>query len=158
MCIFLQVISDSAIINIIKSLQHLQFLALSYCFGGISSLSFKTRIPNLRSLKLERVTPWMTNEELAILAENCADLVKLSLVGCPLLDFSKCVFSEIFKFTDTLSVPTASFLFPYFYIRFHCRKLNERSFLSVEAQAIISNGWPGLTSLHLEVGRCPFLS
>ncbi|KAH6837789.1 hypothetical protein C2S53_007609 [Perilla frutescens var. hirtella] len=104
--LYFQVISDSVIINIIKTLQHLQFLALCYCFGGISSLSFKIRIPNLRNLKLERVTPWMTNEELAILAENCADLVKLSLVGCPLLDS--------------------------------------------KAQTIISNGWPGLTSLHLE--------
>ncbi|KAL1541370.1 BTB/POZ domain-containing protein FBL11-like [Salvia divinorum] len=104
--LYFQVISDSAIINIIQNLQHLQILALSYCFGGISLLSFKTRIPNLRSLKLERVTPWMTNEELAILAKNCAALVALSLVGCPLLDF--------------------------------------------EAQRIISSGWPGLTSLHLE--------
>lgn len=78
-------------------MQHLRFLALCYCFGGISSLTFKTRIPNLRNLKLERVTPWMTNEELAILAENCADLVELSLVGCPLLDFGKLLVSQIFR-------------------------------------------------------------
>ncbi|KAI3447487.1 hypothetical protein Pfo_004152 [Paulownia fortunei] len=104
--LYFQVISDSAVTNIIKTLPHLQVLALCYCFGDISSLSFKFRMPNLRNLKLDRVTPWMTNEELATLAENCANLVKLSLIGCTLLDS--------------------------------------------EAQAIISSGWPGLTSLHLE--------
>lgn len=82
-------ISDSAIINIIRMLQHLRYLALCYCVGGITSLTFKIRTPNLRNLKLERVTPWMTNEELAILAENCAGLVNLSLAGCPLLDSGK---------------------------------------------------------------------
>ncbi|KAL8036343.1 hypothetical protein ABFS82_12G149400 [Erythranthe guttata] len=101
-----EVISDSAITDIINTLPHLQSLALCYCLGGISPLSFKFRMPNLMNLKLERVTPWMTNGELATLAENCANLVKLSLIGCTLLDS--------------------------------------------EAQAIISSGWPGLTSLHLE--------
>ncbi|KAL9150131.1 hypothetical protein ABFS82_12G149400 [Erythranthe guttata] len=104
--LFFQVISDSAITDIINTLPHLQSLALCYCLGGISPLSFKFRMPNLMNLKLERVTPWMTNGELATLAENCANLVKLSLIGCTLLDS--------------------------------------------EAQAIISSGWPGLTSLHLE--------
>ncbi|KAL0426519.1 UNVERIFIED_CONTAM: BTB/POZ domain-containing protein FBL11 [Sesamum latifolium] len=104
--LYFQVISDSAITEILRTLPHLQFLALCYCFGGISSLSFKFDMPNLRNLKLERVSPWMTNEELATLAENCTNLVKLSLIGCTLLDS--------------------------------------------EAQAIISSGWPGLTSLHLE--------
>ncbi|KAL0344768.1 UNVERIFIED_CONTAM: BTB/POZ domain-containing protein FBL11 [Sesamum radiatum] len=104
--LYFQVISDSAITEILRTLPHLQFLALCYCFGDISSLSFKFDMPNLRNLKLERVTPWMTNEELATLAENCTNLVKLSLIGCTLLD--------------------------------------------CEAQAIISSGWPGLTSLHLE--------
>ncbi|XP_020549701.1 BTB/POZ domain-containing protein FBL11 isoform X1 [Sesamum indicum] len=104
--LYFQVISDSAITEILRTLPHLQFLALCYCFGDISSLSFNFNMPNLRNLKLERVTPWMTNEELATLAENCTNLVKLSLIGCTLLDS--------------------------------------------EAQAIISSGWPGLTSLHLE--------
>ncbi|XP_012835815.1 PREDICTED: BTB/POZ domain-containing protein FBL11 [Erythranthe guttata] len=104
--LFFQVISDSAITDIINTLPHLQSLALCYCLGDISPLSFKFRMPNLRNLKLERVTPWMTNGELATLAENCENLVKLSLIGCTLLDS--------------------------------------------EAQAIISSGWPGLTSLHLE--------
>lgn len=89
-------ISDSAIINIIKTLPHLQFLAICYCFGGIS-LSLKFRMPNLRVLKLERVTPWMTNEALATLAENCANLVKLSLIGCTLLDSGSCLVSEKFR-------------------------------------------------------------
>ncbi|PIN16821.1 hypothetical protein CDL12_10523 [Handroanthus impetiginosus] len=104
--LYFQVISDSTITDIIRTLPHLQFLALCYCFGDISSLSFTLKMPNLRNLKLERVTPWMTNEGLATLAENCANLVKLTLIGC--------------KFLDS------------------------------EAQAIISSGWPGLTSLHLE--------
>ncbi|KAL3646853.1 hypothetical protein CASFOL_009397 [Castilleja foliolosa] len=104
--LYFQVISDSAITNIITNLPHLQVLSLCHCLGGISSLRFKLRMPNLRNLKLERVTRWMTNEDLATLAENCVNLVKLSLIGCPLLDS--------------------------------------------EAQHVISNGWPGLTYLHLE--------
>ncbi|KAL0333453.1 UNVERIFIED_CONTAM: BTB/POZ domain-containing protein FBL11 [Sesamum angustifolium] len=87
----LLVISDSAITAILRTLPHLQFLALCYCFGDISSLSFKVNVPNLRNLKLERVTPWMTNEELATLAENCTNLVKLSLIGCTLLDSDDCI-------------------------------------------------------------------
>lgn len=89
-------ISDSAITGIISTLPHLQSLSLCYCFGDISSLSFKFRIPNLRNLKLERVAPWMTNEELATLSENCANLVKLSLIGCTLLDPGECLVSQEF--------------------------------------------------------------
>ncbi|KAK6126338.1 hypothetical protein DH2020_039910 [Rehmannia glutinosa] len=104
--LYFQVISDSVITDIIKTLPYLQSLALCYCYGDISSLSFKYGMPNLRKLKLERVTPWMTNDDLATLVENCVNLVKLSLIGCTLLDSG--------------------------------------------AQVIISSGWPGLTSLHLE--------
>ncbi|CAA0829674.1 ubiquitin-protein ligases, partial [Striga hermonthica] len=104
--LYFQAISDSAITDIIKNLPDLQSLAICYCFGDISSLSFKFGMPNLKSLKLERVTPWMTNEDLGTLAENCANLVDLSLIGCTFLDSG--------------------------------------------AQDIISTGWPGLTSLHLE--------
>lgn len=43
-------------------------------------------MPNLRKLRLERVTPWMTNDELAILTQNCVNLVELSLLGCRLLN------------------------------------------------------------------------
>ncbi|KAL8505061.1 hypothetical protein ACS0TY_016319 [Phlomoides rotata] len=84
--LYFQVISDSAIIYIMKTLPYLQILALCYCFGGISPLCFKFGMPNLRILRLERVTPWMTNEALATLTENCPNLVKLSLIGCTLLD------------------------------------------------------------------------
>ncbi|GFP88113.1 BTB/POZ domain-containing protein fbl11 [Phtheirospermum japonicum] len=84
--LYFQVISDSAIASIITNLPHLQVLSLCHCLGDISSLSFKFRMPNLRNLKLERVTRWMTNEDLATLAENCVNLVKLSLIGCTLLD------------------------------------------------------------------------
>ncbi|XP_027068538.1 BTB/POZ domain-containing protein FBL11-like isoform X2 [Coffea arabica] len=104
--IYFQVISDSLVINIMKTLRKLQVLALCYCFGQISSLSFQISMPNLRNLKLERVAAWMTNTDLIILTQNCPNLVDLSLLGCRLLN--------------------------------------------PESQDIISCGWPGLISMHLE--------
>lgn len=101
-----QVISDGVVINIFESLRHLQELALCYCLGDLSPLSFKYSVPSLRKLRLERVTPWMTNADLVTLTENCGNLVELSLLGCTLLNS--------------------------------------------DSQAIISRGWPGLVSLHLE--------
>ncbi|KAF5750489.1 BTB/POZ domain-containing protein FBL11 [Tripterygium wilfordii] len=84
--LYFQVISDAAIVNIIESLKHLQVLALCYCFGDISILSFKFVTKNLRKLKLERVTPWMTNNDLGILTQNFSNLIELSLTGCKLLN------------------------------------------------------------------------
>ncbi|KAL2509220.1 ubiquitin-protein ligase [Forsythia ovata] len=104
--LYFQVISDSAIMHVMKTLLQLQVLALCYCIGEISSLSFKFMMPNLRNLKLERLTPWMTNEDLVNLTQNCPKLVELSLTGCTLLNS--------------------------------------------ESQDIISSGWPGLMSIHLE--------
>ncbi|KAF7818760.1 BTB/POZ domain-containing protein FBL11 [Senna tora] len=101
-----QVISDTILMNIAASLRNLQVLALCYCFGDISISSFKFSMQNLRKLRLERVTPWMTNDDLAILTWNCRNLVELSLLGC--------------------------------------------SLLNSDSQQIISRGWPGLVSIHLE--------
>ncbi|XP_028079338.1 BTB/POZ domain-containing protein FBL11 isoform X3 [Camellia sinensis] len=101
-----KVISDCVLINIMESLRHLQVLALCHCLGDISPVSFKYSVPNLRKLKLERVTPWMTNDDLVILTQNCANLIELSLLGCRLLNS--------------------------------------------DSQQIISSGWPGLISIHLE--------
>lgn len=101
-----QVISDSIMKNIIASLRGLQVLALCYCLGDISISSFKFSMPNLRKLKLERVTPWMDSDDLVCLTQNCANLTELSLRGCPLINS--------------------------------------------DSQQIISSGWPGLVSLHLE--------
>ncbi|XAR69719.1 hypothetical protein NMG60_11001420 [Bertholletia excelsa] len=101
-----QVISDSIFTNIVRSLRNLQVLALCHCLGEISPTSFKFSMSSLRKLKLERVTPWMTNDDLAILTQNCAYLVELSLLGCRLLNS--------------------------------------------DSQQIISRGWPGLVSIHLE--------
>ncbi|XP_010553377.1 PREDICTED: BTB/POZ domain-containing protein FBL11 isoform X2 [Tarenaya hassleriana] len=103
---YFQDISDSALTNIMTSLKHLQELALCYCFGDISMLGFKFPIPNLRKLRLERVTRWMTSDDLFVLTQSCPNLIELSLVGCVLLN-SGC-------------------------------------------QTIISTGWPGMISLHLE--------
>ncbi|GER33719.1 ubiquitin-protein ligases [Striga asiatica] len=144
--LYFQAISDSAITDIIKNLPGLQSLALCYCFGDISLLSFKFGMPNLRSLKLERVAPWMTNEDLGTLAENCANLVDLSLIGCTFLD-SVPIFLQ-----KTLDMRYMAFEL------IRCFKDNPKdnatfSLLSVSfvgAQDIISSGWPGLTSLHLE--------
>ncbi|KAF7145728.1 hypothetical protein RHSIM_Rhsim04G0133900 [Rhododendron simsii] len=104
--LYFQVISDRVLTNIMESLRHLQVLALCYCLGEISPLSFKFSMPTLRKLRLERVTPWMTNDHLVILTQNCANLTELLLLGC--------------------------------------RLLNSNS------QRIISTGWPGLISIHLE--------
>ncbi|KAI8560126.1 hypothetical protein RHMOL_Rhmol04G0231700 [Rhododendron molle] len=104
--LYFQVISDRVLINIMESLKHLQVLALCYCLGEISPLSFKFSMPNLRKLRLERVTPWMTNDHLVILTQNCANLTELLLLGCRLLNS--------------------------------------------DSQQIISTGWPGLISIHLE--------
>ncbi|VFQ79768.1 unnamed protein product [Cuscuta campestris] len=101
-----QVISNSIILNIAKALRNLQVLALCYCIGEISLSSTKLSLPNLRKLKLERVSPRMTNEDLLILTGSCVNLIELSLVGC--------------------------------------------SLLNSESQHIISLGWPGLISVHLE--------
>ncbi|XP_058739076.1 BTB/POZ domain-containing protein FBL11 [Vicia villosa] len=81
-----QVISDIIVTKLIMTLVKLQVLALCYCFGDISMSSFKFPMQNLRKLRLERVTPWMTNDDLVILSQNCRNLVELSLLGCPLLN------------------------------------------------------------------------
>ncbi|CAN4118261.1 unnamed protein product [Withania somnifera] len=104
--LYFQVVSDSAVRNILGSLKNLQALALCYCFGEISSFSFQSSAPRLRKLKLERVSAQMTNDDLLTLTQKCMNLTELSLVGC--------------------------------------RHLNS------ESQDTISNGWPGLISLHLE--------
>ncbi|XP_059646730.1 BTB/POZ domain-containing protein FBL11 isoform X2 [Cornus florida] len=104
--LYFQVISDCIVINIMENLRYLQVLALCYCLGEMSSLSFKCNMPNLRKLRLQRVTPWMTNDDLSILTQNCGKLIELSLLGCRLLNS--------------------------------------------DSQQIISNGWPGLISIHLE--------
>lgn len=78
----MQEISDSALTSIVTSLKHLEELALSYCFGDITLQSFKFSIPNLRKLRLERVTRWMTNEDLFVLTQSCPNLTELTLVGC----------------------------------------------------------------------------
>ncbi|KAK2655154.1 hypothetical protein Ddye_008206 [Dipteronia dyeriana] len=101
-----QLISDSIMISIMASLRKLEALALCYCLGDISISSFKLPLPNLKILRLERVTPWMTNHDLVLLTQTCANLVELSLIGC--------------------------------------------TFLNTDSQLIISQGWPGLTSIHLE--------
>ncbi|KAK9755348.1 hypothetical protein RND81_01G019000 [Saponaria officinalis] len=101
-----QVISDVVIMNLLVTLRKLQALSVCYCIGDLSPLFLNCKASYLRKLKLERVTPWMTNDDLALLTQNCANLMELSLVGCTRLD--------------------------------------------VDAQQIISSGWPGLVSLHLE--------
>ncbi|KAK4345635.1 hypothetical protein RND71_035811 [Anisodus tanguticus] len=80
--LYFQVVSDSVVRNILETLKNLQVLALCYCFGDISSLSFQSSAPRLRKLKLERVSAQMTNDDLFTLTQNCMNLTELSLVGC----------------------------------------------------------------------------
>ncbi|KAJ6831516.1 BTB/POZ domain-containing protein FBL11 isoform X1 [Iris pallida] len=81
-----QVISDNVVRSILESLKHLQVLSLCCCIGELSMLSFSLSMPMLRTLKLDWVTPSMTNTDLTILTQNCSKLVELSLSGCKLLD------------------------------------------------------------------------
>ncbi|KAJ8754075.1 hypothetical protein K2173_001973 [Erythroxylum novogranatense] len=101
-----QVISDYIVMNILASLKHLHALALCYCLGDISMSGLRLHMPYLRTLRLERVAPWMNNDDLLTLTQNFENLVELSLIGCRLLN------------PDSID--------------------------------IISNGWPGLISIHLE--------
>ncbi|KAL6853979.1 hypothetical protein ACP4OV_020008 [Aristida adscensionis] len=80
-----QVISDSVVRNLLESAINLQVLCLHYCLGSLTSFSFQTKAPALRVLRLEWVTPWITNDDLTILTENF-NLVELTLSGCKLLD------------------------------------------------------------------------
>lgn len=82
-----QVISDRVVRNLFESSINLQVLCLQYCLGSSSSFSFQTKAPALRILRLEWVTPWITNNDLTVLTQNC-NLVELSLSGCKLLDYS----------------------------------------------------------------------
>ncbi|KAK3043566.1 hypothetical protein RJ639_002145 [Escallonia herrerae] len=84
--LYFQVISDAILMDMLKSFIHLQVLALCYCLGEISSLCFQVNMPFLRKLRLERVTPWMTNDDLVILTQSAANLVELTLLGCSLLN------------------------------------------------------------------------
>ncbi|KAJ4980106.1 hypothetical protein NE237_010886 [Protea cynaroides] len=104
--LYFQVISDIIVKSLVESLKHLNVLGLCYCLGDLTSLSFQFSMPNLRKLRLERVTPWMKNDDLFILTQSCPNLIQLSLSGC--------------------------------------------KHLNSESQRIISNGWPGLISIHLE--------
>ncbi|URE49019.1 BTB POZ domain-containing protein [Musa troglodytarum] len=101
-----QVISDSIFRSIQESLKNLKVLRLCCCLGDLTSFACKISMPQLRVLRLEWVTPWMTNNDLAVLTKNCPNVVEFSLSGCKLLDSA--------------------------------------------SQEIISNGWPGLTFIHLE--------
>ncbi|KAK8588743.1 hypothetical protein V6N13_087642 [Hibiscus sabdariffa] len=92
--LYFQVISDCIIINIMTSLRQLRTLALCYCLGDISISSLNLSMPNLRILKLERVTPWMTNDDLVLLTQNCANLVEFSLLGSKLDSDAQCIISS----------------------------------------------------------------
>nr|XP_010940313.1 BTB/POZ domain-containing protein FBL11 [Elaeis guineensis] len=81
-----QVISDSILRSILESLKHLRVLGLCCCLGELTSFSFWISMPMLKTLRLEWVTPWMTNNDLAILTQICPNIVELSLSGCKLLD------------------------------------------------------------------------
>ncbi|TKW19054.1 hypothetical protein SEVIR_5G472800v4 [Setaria viridis] len=82
-----QVISDSVVRNLLESATNLQVLCLHHCIGSLTSFSFQTKALTLRVLRLQWVTPWITNYDLKILTDNC-NLVELSLSGCKLLDSS----------------------------------------------------------------------
>ncbi|XP_047059594.1 BTB/POZ domain-containing protein FBL11-like [Lolium rigidum] len=82
-----QVISDSVVRNLLESSMNLQVLCLQYCLGNLTSFGFQTKAPALSILRLQWVTPWMTNNDLTILTHNC-NLVELCLSGCKLLNSS----------------------------------------------------------------------
>lgn len=105
-----QVISDSIVLSIATSLTNLQELALCNCFGDMSISSFKFVSQNLRKLRLQRVTPWMTNDDLNILTQNSRNLVELSLSGCPLLNSGEDLLLVTSPFVGCGSVTCHKFL------------------------------------------------
>lgn len=82
----MQVISDSILRSIGESLKNLRVLHLCCCLGDLTSFNFTAGMHLLRILRLERVTPWMTNEDLSVLTKNCPLVLEFSLTGCRLLD------------------------------------------------------------------------
>uniref|UniRef100_A0A0D3EZ53 BACK domain-containing protein n=1 Tax=Oryza barthii TaxID=65489 RepID=A0A0D3EZ53_9ORYZ len=80
-----QMISDKVVRNLLESSTKLRVLCLYSCLGNLTSFSFQIKAPLLRILRLEWITPWMTNDDLAVLIQNY-NLVELSLSGCKLLD------------------------------------------------------------------------
>ncbi|XP_078434400.1 ubiquitin-protein ligase isoform X2 [Wolffia australiana] len=80
-----QVVSDTDMRTILKSLTHLHVLDLRCCHCDLTLGSFQFGMRNLKSLRLERATPWMTDTDLPIISTNCSNLTQLSLSGCKLL-------------------------------------------------------------------------
>ncbi|KAK9153752.1 hypothetical protein Sjap_001232 [Stephania japonica] len=84
-----QIISDDIVKSIVESLRHLQVLGICCCLGELSSLNIFSGGPggtNLRKLSLLRMTPWMENDDLVVLTQNCTGLIELQLSGCNLLN------------------------------------------------------------------------
>ncbi|KAK9127687.1 hypothetical protein Syun_016484 [Stephania yunnanensis] len=81
-----QIISDDIVKSIVESLRNLQVLGICCCLGELSSLSIFSGATNLRKLSLLRMTPWMTNDDLVVLTQNCTGLIELQLSGCNLLN------------------------------------------------------------------------
>lgn len=126
-----QMISEKVVRNLLESSTKLRVLCLYSCLGNLTSFSFQIKAPLLRILRLEWITPWMTNDDLAVLIQNY-NLVELSLSGCKLLDSSK-------------------FYFRIQYVDHSWCCWVEFFLWSTDSQELISSGWPNLTCLHLEV-------
>lgn len=80
-----QVVSDEGIVNALQNLRYLHTLELQHCLGEITPHCLSVSAYNLKSLKLDRVAPWMTDDDLTILTQNFRSLSQLSLTGCKLL-------------------------------------------------------------------------
>ena len=132
LAIYIQVISDMIVRNLLESSVNLQVLCLHYCLGSLTSFIFQAKAPALRILSLQWVTPWITNDDLTILTKNC-NLVELSLSGCKLLDSSK------FYYIHCVAPPIILSVWVF------------TSSWSTGCQEIIASGWPNLVLLHLEV-------
>ena len=68
--------------KLLETQRNLQALSLCYCMGDLSPFSLMYSMPTLRKLKLERVTPWMTNDHLTRMTHDFPAIIELSLVGC----------------------------------------------------------------------------
>jgi hypothetical protein len=80
-----QVVSDEGIMNVLQNLRYIHTLELQHCLGKITPHCLSVNTSNLKSLKLDRVAPWMTDNDLNILTQNFRSLSQLSLTGCKLL-------------------------------------------------------------------------
>ncbi|XP_024398316.1 BTB/POZ domain-containing protein FBL11 isoform X3 [Physcomitrium patens] len=82
-----QFVADEGLIQAVSQLKSLHTLELQNMACAPRNLltEIASSLPNLRNLKLERVTPLLSDDDLLLFSQSCTGLQSLSLLGCHLL-------------------------------------------------------------------------